>query len=139
MRAERQAVDIVCMAPGQVISGMHEGEPSAMVPTSEDWVKHAILSLAPPRHAHLPFLPLSLPIPRLLPAALEDAVLGAPRLPALIHPWPAQHYAQAVANWLPAAFSDWIAIQTAFGLRDKYRKKMGIDPDRAEGVAQSDP
>ena len=67
MHCEARQVDVVCMVPGQVVSGMNEGPPSLMVsvagaalartmlttgaaaqvPTSFDWVRSALVSLAP--------------------------------------------------------------------------------------------
>lgn len=47
MLCEGTLVDVVAMAPGTVISGMNEGPPTTMLPTSEAWVQKALLSLAP--------------------------------------------------------------------------------------------
>jgi 17beta-estradiol 17-dehydrogenase / very-long-chain 3-oxoacyl-CoA reductase len=47
MRCESREVDVVCMVPGQVVSGMNEGPPTMMMPTAEAWVKKALASLAP--------------------------------------------------------------------------------------------
>jgi 17beta-estradiol 17-dehydrogenase / very-long-chain 3-oxoacyl-CoA reductase len=47
MICENTKVDVVAMVPGTVISGMNEGPPTAMMPTSETWVKKAIGSLSP--------------------------------------------------------------------------------------------
>ncbi|KDN41234.1 NAD(P)-binding protein [Tilletiaria anomala UBC 951] len=101
MWAEKQKVDVVCMAPGQVVSGMHEGEPGIMVPTSEAWVRAAITSLR--------------------------STWWTPRPAPFIYPWGPQRWSQAIADWLPSSFSSWIAIQMALSLREKYWKKMGID------------
>ncbi|WPG98642.1 NAD(P)-binding protein [Acrodontium crateriforme] len=47
MHCENRNVDVVCMVPGQVVSGMNEGPPTTMMPMAEAWVKAALASLAP--------------------------------------------------------------------------------------------
>jgi 17beta-estradiol 17-dehydrogenase / very-long-chain 3-oxoacyl-CoA reductase len=47
MRCENREVDVVCLVPGQVVSGMNEGPPTMMMPMAEAWVKKALASLAP--------------------------------------------------------------------------------------------
>ena len=47
MRCESREVDVVCMVPGQVVSGMNDGPPTTMMPMAEAWVKKALASLAP--------------------------------------------------------------------------------------------
>lgn len=96
MTLEKQQVDVVCMVPGHVISGMLDTTPSLMVPTSHDWVEAGIESLRP--------------------------TWWSPRPSYLIHPWRWQRYAQAITNWLPNFISDQTAVFMALTARDKYRR-----------------
>ena len=47
MRCENREVDVVCLVPGQVVSGMNEGPPTMMMPMAAAWVQKALASLAP--------------------------------------------------------------------------------------------
>ncbi|PWN54022.1 NAD(P)-binding protein [Violaceomyces palustris] len=47
MKVENCNVDVVAMVPGTVVSGMNQGPPTSMMPTSKDWVQSAIRSLSP--------------------------------------------------------------------------------------------
>lgn len=98
MALEKQQVDVVCMVPGHVISGMLDTTPSLMVPTSKDWVISGIESL---RSTWL-----------------------YPRPHYLIHPWRWQRYAQALTNWLPGFISDQTAIYMALVAREKHWKQL---------------
>lgn len=47
MSCESREVDVVCMVPGQVLSGMNAGPPTMMMPLAEAWVRKSLASLAP--------------------------------------------------------------------------------------------
>ncbi|UZJ54102.1 hypothetical protein CBS101457_003422 [Exobasidium rhododendri] len=82
MRCEKQNVDVVCMVPGQVVSGMNEGPPGLMVPTSYDWVQSALASLRPgwfftrPANVITPWWPhyIALSLGSIAPRFIGDSV-----------------------------------------------------------------
>ncbi|MCO5594701.1 hypothetical protein L7F22_048734 [Adiantum nelumboides] len=46
MRCEGNQVDVTTLVPGQVVSGMNEGPPTANMPTSHDFIRTTISKLS---------------------------------------------------------------------------------------------
>lgn len=92
-------VDVCCLAPGQVVSGMHHGPRTLMVPTSAEWTASAIAAL--------------------------KSTWWQPRPPALLIPYRWHYWANVVTSMLPSWVINTIATQVALGLREDYRREQG--------------
>lgn len=114
MAVERQQVDVVCLAPGQVVSGMHRHPPTLMAPTSEKWTSDAISSLAP-----LPWwYSWSAPV---------SWWTGRP--PPVVIPYRWHRWGQRMSEWVPKWFSDNAARAVALGLKQDYKREQSDRDD----------
>ncbi|CAO1633687.1 unnamed protein product [Parajaminaea phylloscopi] len=106
MVLEDQNVDVVCMAPGTVISGMNDGPVTSMMPLAETWVQSAISSLAP-----------------------SSGWFGSAaftRLPPVIVPWTPHARGLKFLNLLPTSLGDKITrnfVRDSKHAKDKKRKE----------------
>ncbi|CAO1636947.1 unnamed protein product [Sympodiomycopsis kandeliae] len=94
MAVEGQQVDVCCIAPGQVQSGMHEGPTGLMVPSSEDWTIAAIEGLR--------------------------TTWWTPRPPPVLVPWRWHRWALNVVLSLPMWVRDTISRRVGPQLRQDY-------------------
>ena len=86
-------VDVVCIVPGQVVSGMNDGPPTAMMPLSEAWVKKALASLAPG--------------------------FWSKRPGPVIVPWPAHSWSAKAMGIMTRSMNDMATRGVTVGLRNK--------------------
>lgn len=102
--AQSTNVDVVCVVPGTVISGMNDGPPTSFMPTSQDWVKSAIASLAP------------------------SGWFGNGRPPPVVVPWGPHSRGLKFLNMMPTGLGD--KMTRNFVTKDRNKKKM----EKKEGV-----
>lgn len=95
MRCEGNQVDVTTLVPGQVVSGMNEGPPTANMPSSQDFIKSTI-------------------------SKLSGGFFGG-RPPPIMVPWMAHSLGYMAMKLMPRAMSDWAVRSTVLDLR---RKKM---------------
>ncbi|UZJ54395.1 hypothetical protein CBS101457_003715 [Exobasidium rhododendri] len=110
MACEGTQVDVVAMAPGQVVSGMNEGPPSAMMPLSAVWVKKAIGSLAPG--------------------------LFSARPPPVIIPWGPHAWGNRIMGWMGRSLADSTVRNVTMDMR---KKKMATGSPKKTEKAVDNP
>lgn len=125
MLCEDEQVDIVCMVPGQVQSGMCAEPESLMVPTSFDWVRSAVSSLRPGGS-----LANILPYNWLAPPAFQPSSSSKNQSPSpssywtrpkgVITPWWPHYAGMLVAQYGPTWLLDSVAVKTVKGLKRKH-------------------
>lgn len=94
MAISNNQVDVVCLVPGQVVSGMHVGPESLMVPSSKEWTRQAIQSLRPGWFSSQP--------------------------KGLIIPYRWHYWANWITSFMPRWVTDEIAKKVARGLKQEY-------------------
>lgn len=117
MLCEGANVDVVCMVPGQVQSGMCLEPESLMVPTSKAWVEAAIASLRPGGllGAVAPNI--------LLPNLASFSWWSRPK--AVVTPWWPHYLGIKVAQWGPTWLLDSVAVRTVRDLKQKHAAGSG--------------
>lgn len=94
MAIERQQVDVVCLAPGQVVSGMHKYPPTLMAPLASVWTQSAVNALR--------------------------STWWTPRPPPVVIPYRWHYWGQMLGQWSPSWLSDTIARGIASKLKQDY-------------------
>ena len=127
MICEGEQVDVVCMVPGQVQSGMCAEPVSLMVPTSFDWVRSAVHSLRPGGS-----LGTILPFSWLAPPAFQPFSSSKKQSPppssywtrpkGVITPWWPHYAGMLVAQYGPTWLLDSVAVKTVKGLKRKHEE-----------------
>lgn len=93
MRCEGNQVDVTTLVPGQVVSGMNEGPPTANMPTSHDFIRTTI-------------------------SKLSGGLFGV-RPPPIMVPWMAHSMGYLAMQLMPRAMADWAVRSTVVDLRKK--------------------
>lgn len=129
MICENEQVDVVCMVPGQVQSGMCAEPVSLMVPTSFDWVRSAVSSLRPGGSLSniLPYNWLA--PPAFQPSSSSSSKHQTPspssywtRPKGVITPWWPHYAGMLVAQYGPTWLLDSVAVKTVKGLKRKHEE-----------------
>lgn len=94
-------VDVVCLAPGQVVSGMHKYPATFMAPTSRDWTRSAINGLT--------------------------STWWSPRPPPVLIPWRWHYWGQVLSSFTPSLLSDTIARRIAMKLKEDYWSEREVE------------
>ncbi|PWN29153.1 NAD(P)-binding protein [Jaminaea rosea] len=94
MAIERQDVDVVCLAPGQVVSGMHKYPPTLMAPLASVWTESAVAALR--------------------------STWWRPRPPPVVIPYRWHYWGQMLGQWSPSWLSDTVARKIAVQLKADY-------------------
>lgn len=127
MLCEEAQVDVVCLVPGQVQSGMCAEPESLMVPTSFDWVRSAVVSLRPGGllGAILPYGWFAPPASsnRARPPVGSSSYWARPK--GVITPWWPHYMGMLVAQYGPTWLLDSVATKTVIGLKRKYEEEDG--------------
>lgn len=125
MRCEGASVDVVCMVPGQVQSGMCSEPESLMVPTSHDWVRSAITSLRPGGilASILPYNWLSIPAGKSAKSVSKPLLEAIARPSGVITPWWPHYLGMLVAQYGPEALINAVAVRTVAGLKLRHEQE----------------
>lgn len=126
MMCEGTLVDVVCMVPGQVQSGMCAEPESLMVPTSYDWVKSAIVSLRPGGilGSFLPCSWLAAPAGKSSKTTPKPFFNGLARPRGVITPWWPHYLGMVVAQYGPEHLINAVAVKTVSGLKTRYEQEL---------------
>ncbi|CAO1630775.1 unnamed protein product [Parajaminaea phylloscopi] len=115
MAVQKEQVDVVCLAPGQVVSNMHPYPATLMAPTSAEWTRSAIEALGPTPWWY---------------AWWSPSAWWSGRPSGLIVPYLWHRWGQRATLFMPTWVSDMAATNIVLDLRANYRKAQTDRLDR---------